>query len=150
MNKSKSPPFGKQLHQRLISGNTPDPFKVYPLFFYTCPEVHVFIGDDKGWRHAKNLNNLGYLVLVAPEDESPEQYKFPVSSCFVFVHLSSLNNEVSTLLGVIVADGAIGYQIILHSIDQNTPTNQIMDIFGEPCQRSKAVLYPEYYSRNKK
>ena len=147
MSKLKYPPFGKQVHQRLINGNTPDPFKVYPLFFFFCPEVHVFNGDEDGWQRAKSWNNAGYLVLVMPENESPEQYQFPVLSCFVFLHLSVINKEVTTLLGMIVQSGCLGYQLLLYSYTPDTPASELAEVFGIVVQKSPAVLHQEYYSR---
>jgi len=147
MNKAKYPPYGKQVHQRLIDGNIPDPLKVCPLFFFSCPEVHVFNNDNEGWKNAKALNDLGYLVLVLPNNENPEQYKYPVLGCFVFLHLSVINAEIRTLLGWLVQSGCLGYQLLLYSYNPDTPASELAEVFGVLVQKSPAVLHQEYYSR---
>lgn len=145
--KQKHLPYGRQVQERLSANNPPDPFKSPSLFFISCTEIHIFSGDTEGWNRAKCWNNANYLALVMPENERPERYKFPVSGCFVFVHLSLINKFITALVGEIVASGAIGYQLLLYSTTLDTPNNQITNIAGESCQKSTAVLYPEYYQR---
>jgi len=148
--KQKHLAYGKSVQKRLLSGDLPGPIKQPSLFFLSVPEIHLFTGDAMGWERAKSWNDAGYLALVMPVDERTESFIFPVKGCFVFLHLSRLGKFINGLVGQVVEAGAIGYQILLYSITDDTPANQIVKIGGETCQKSTAVLYPEYYNKSKK
>lgn len=145
--KKKHLPYGRQVQDRLSVNDLPDPFKSPSLFFVSRTEIHVFSGDAQGWNRAKCWNNADYLVMVMPENESPERYKLPVMGCFVFVHLTCLDDFIAALVGEIVAGGAVGYQLLLYSGAAETSINQAITVAGEFCQKSDAVIYPEYFKR---
>jgi len=93
----KLPPYGKELAERMKWSNT-------PLFVMLCVGLNAW-QSVKRWN--KSPNDIAGLIL--PEGESPNQYIWPVSNCFVIIERSSgpSDENIMSLVKALLRSGAI-------------------------------------------